>query len=433
MNNPQKGLNDVAWEKLFDKYCILDKIESDGRFEISAAQIKEFREPRLMAKFDHAVNLPKIFAAHKLAILPISRGDYVISNFSAYHRFEPPPSAICRMSVPAHLQSLDANNIPSESIALNCAFATGIIADFLQDENIVPTVSGRMGSGSFGFSIGVANRGQPRCVQVNNSQIEIDAAYEGVQGLSLFEAKRDISDDFLVRQLYYPYRLWRGRVAKPVRTLFLVHSNGIYRLREYLFQNPNDYNSLVLVGQKNYSIEDTAISRAALRSALAQARIKDEPRIPFPQADSFERVINICEILCEQELSRSDVTEQYAFDARQTNYYTDAARYLGLLEKKLEGQTPVYMLSEQGRRILGLNYKQRQLAFCSCIFSHRVFRDAMKVYFETGRAATADEIIRIMKGAGLRNMSGSTYKRRASTVGGWLKWALGLVKNDAAK
>ncbi len=42
-----------------------------------------------MTKFDHKVNLPTVFADNGLAILPITRGDYVISSFSAYKEFEP--------------------------------------------------------------------------------------------------------------------------------------------------------------------------------------------------------------------------------------------------------------------------------------------------------------------------------------------------------
>ena len=44
-----KSLNDVAWEALFDKYDILNRIDMNGSFRISAAQIREYREPRLMA------------------------------------------------------------------------------------------------------------------------------------------------------------------------------------------------------------------------------------------------------------------------------------------------------------------------------------------------------------------------------------------------
>lgn len=88
MCNAPKSLNDEAWEKLFSKYDILKQIDMVGQFVISAAKIKKFREPRLMVKFDHTINLPKLFADNQLAILPITRGDYVISHFDAYHKFE---------------------------------------------------------------------------------------------------------------------------------------------------------------------------------------------------------------------------------------------------------------------------------------------------------------------------------------------------------
>jgi hypothetical protein len=263
---------------------------------------------------------------------------------------------------------------------------------------------------------------------VNNSQIETDAAYEGVKELALFEAKRDLSEDFLVRQLYYPYRVWQDRVTKPVRPLFLVYSNGVYRLYEYTFEDVNNYSSLVLVSQKNYSVEDTTIEITDIQAVLQNATLAAEPQVPFPQADSFERVINICELLNEQELSRNDVTDQYAFDLRQTNYYTDAARYLGLLKKNRDGATPIYGLSDIGKRLLALNYKQRQLAYCDLILSHKAFVDTLHKYLESGVMPSTEEIVLIMKQSNLYNVgSDNTFERRSSTIKGWLNWIIGLI------
>lgn len=422
------SLNDIAWEQLFNKYNILRHIENDGFFNISATQMKEFREPRLLAKFDHTINLPKLFADNRLAILPITRGDYVISHFDAYHKFETDTSPITRVSLPAYIQSLDSNNIPSETIALNCAIASGIIAEFMEDNDIVATVSGRMGSGTFSFNIGDTKTGYVHQVSVNNSQIEIDAAYEGVSSLALFEAKRDLSEDFLIRQLYYPFRMWQSRVIKPVKPIFLVYSNGIYRLFEYTFEDPNNYNSLKLVKQRNYTIEDTTISVSDIQSVLENAVIVDEPRIPFPQADKFERVINLCEIVNTQKLSRTDVTEKYDFDARQTNYYTDAARYLGLLEKKKENGTPMYSISEVGQHILNLGFKQRQLAYCNSILLHKAFNASLRLYLQVGVMPSTNDVISIMKQSNLYQVeSDSTYERRSSSIKGWINWIVSLI------
>lgn len=428
MSERIKSLNDTAWEELFDKYDILKRIDETGSFQISAKQIKEVREPRLMVKFDHTINLPQLFADNHLSILPITRGDYVISHFDAYHRFEPDNAPLTRVSLPAYIQSLDSNNVPSEAIALNCAVAAGIVSDFLGDEEIVATVSGRMGSGSFDFTIGNTKTMLPCTVGVNNSQIEIDAAYEGIRSLALFEAKRDLSEDFLVRQLYYPFRVWQSRITKPVRPLFLVYSNGIYHIYEYEFTDPNNYSSIALVQQRNYSVEDTTITTEDIRQVLCSTVHESEPQLPFPQADTFDRVINICELLNGQDLSRNEVTEQYAFDARQTNYYTDAARYLGLVEKSRDSGGPLYRLSEKGHKILKMGYKQRQLAFCKCVLSHSVFADTLRRYFATGVMPCKNEIVQIMKQANLHNVnSDSTFERRSSTIKGWVNWIVELI------
>lgn len=427
MSEP-KSLNDKAWEALFNKYDILNRIDMKGSFQISAAQIKEFREPRLMAKFDHTINLPKLFAANGLSILPITRGDYVISHFEAYHKFENADTAVTKVSLPVHIQSLDYNNITSEAIALNCAIAAGIIEDFTEDEQIIPTVSGRMSSGLFDFKIMDTYSKQYRELNVVNSQIEIDAAYEGIQYLSLFEAKRDLSEDFLVRQLYYPYRTWQSRIEKEVKPIFLVYSNGIYHLYQYKFENPKDYSSLTLAKQRNYAIEDTTITTENIQDILQNSVYVPEPDISFPQADSFKRVINLCELLNETFMSRDQVTENYAFNVRQTNYYTDAARYLGLLEKSKENGTSVYYLTEKAKKILHKGYKQRQLDFCCQILRHKVFADVLKKYFETGVMPSNDEITMYMKQANLYKVeSDATFKRRASTIRGWIEWITGLI------
>lgn len=421
------GLNDTAWEKLFDKYQILDRVDRDGQFQISASQIKEFREPRLMTKFDHRVNLPAIFRKHNLAILPVTRGDYVISSFSAYQDFEAPEAEVQRISIPAHLQSLMPKFLVSEAIALNCANACGILSDFLEDEALVPTVSGRMSSGGFAFRIDTALG--PKTVSVDHAQIEIDAAYEGLYCLSLFEAKRDLSDDFLIRQLYYPFRVWSGRVTKPVKTVFLIFSNGVFYLYQYQFEEPGYYNSLRLVKQKNYVIA-TQITRSDIERLLRTVPQVPEPEVSFPQANSMSRIVNLMELLYERPMTRQEITSEYAFDERQTNYYTDAGRYLELIDKgRDETGGILFRLSPQGRRMMGLEYRERQLAIAAQILKHRVFHQTLKLHLESGEMPDTQQVVRIMKQSHLYHVEAeSTYVRRSSTVTGWINWILGTIE-----
>ncbi len=419
--------NETAWNSIFEDFHVLEQIKNNIVFQISAKQIAAYREPRLMAKFDHENNLPSIFQKNKLAILPITRGDYIISRFSAYHQFEKNESQPTYFSVPNYLESLSRNNIKSETIAINYAAASGILADFLQEKTIIPTVSGRMGSGSFQFMIKHKNNNSKYSVLVNNSQIEIDAAYEGQNFLALLEAKRDLSADFLVRQLYYPYRTWAQKIKKTIRPVFLIYSNGIYHLYEYKFLEQELYNSIELVQQKKYSIDETKISYSDIESILMKVSIIEDPiDIPFPQADDFSRIINLCELLNEQSLNKHEITEQYDFTERQTDYYVNAVRYLGLVDIS----STACRLTLAGKDLFMMGFKKRQLTFCKAILSHNIFNFCFRKYIEQNRNIDKTSFIPIMKEMHLTGVnSNETYYRRSKTILAWIKWIDRLYQN----
>lgn len=433
MTSYSKSKNDQAWEKLFDKYDILSAINHNNQFTITADQIKEFREPRLMAKFDHEKNLPSIFKNNKLAILPNSRGSYIIGKFNLYHSFETALDLTPEIyNIPPEIQSISIDNIFSESIALNAALVSGIIEDFLNDYNLMPTVSGRMGSDSFSFNVASnSSSNDTHRIDVQKSQIEIDAGYEGINSLALVEAKLDLSDDFLIRQIYYPYRVWQPRVNKQVRPIFLSYSNGIYNLYEYKFNRDENYNSISLVNHKLYALEDIEITTEDIVDCIKSTNVVVEPRVPFPQADKFERIINLCELLFDCKLTHNDITAEYDFDRRQTDYYTNAAIYLGLISKETCVDIGIqYSLTDMARQIFKLKLKQRQIEFVKLIVKHEAFKKAALYGLDTGGLLHREKVVEIMKSSNLYNVeSDSTYNRRASTVIGWCNWIYGISKS----
>ncbi len=125
---------------------------------------------------------------------------------------------------------------------------------------------------------------------------------------------------------------------------------------------------------------------------------------------------------------REDVL--YSTDIRRTNYYTDAARYLGLLEKHSgDDRKPIYSLSALGKRIMNLKYKQRQLAFCEVILQHRAFKETFNLCMETGSIPDTSIIVTIMRESNLYKVESiSTYVRRSSTISSWINWMLGLIE-----
>jgi len=430
------SLNDIKWKEIFDKFHVLDRISEENSFEITSAQINEFgREARLMTKFDHKSQLPKLFVDNHLSILPVSRGCYVIGTFEAFCDFNTNDVEVSQIESPMILESLDYHKITSESTAINCAFATKILRDFSEEENLVPTVNGRMSSGAFSFDIN-SSKGLLR-VNVKKSQIEIDAGYEGDRSLLLIEAKNYISDDFLVRQLYYPYQLWDRKIHKPVRSIFLTYTNGIFHLREYDFTDINHYNSLVLVKHKKYAIQESHFNAEVLLEMLDQTEIASEPIHPFPQADSFERIINLCELLKQKEfLSNEEIVQNYDFTERQTNYYASAANYLGLVKTGHDPSTKQtgYLLTKKGERIFELSLSERQKEFVKLIVSHSVFKKVVKNHLDNGEMPSKETIVETMRSCGIRDMksgkaySEKTYHRRALTIASWVNWITGQME-----
>lgn len=419
------SLNQEAWLKLFDKHSIVQRIDSSGSLTITANQIKEFREPRLMTKFDHAYQLPSIFKDNNITILPLTRGTYALGRFEIFHKSEVHNEALKNLSFTSHFESLDFDNITSETTAVSCAYVSKILEDFLGEE-ITPTVSGRMSSDRFQFEIFVAGNSKTS-INVDRAQIEIDAGFESAESFSLLEAKNHFSDDFVIRQLYYPYRKWQAAITKRVRNLFLTYSNGVFELREYEFLHLNDYNSIHLVQCKKYAICNFQINVQSIQEMLKRARPESEPTgIPFPQADSFDRVINLCELLASEEsLTKAEITENYGFDKRQTDYYTNACRYLGLAEKEDHS----FVLTARSKEIFKQHIQLRRKFFIEQLLKRRVFKDALSLYFQQVSMPTNEQLVAIMRSAQLPEINSEvTLSRRASTVRAWIDWIVAQIE-----
>jgi len=421
-NNPTK--NDIAWEKIFEEYQILEKITEQSRFEIEASTINQFRESRLMAKFDHRVNLPRIFQHNSLAILPISRSRYVIGHFGTYCRvnyhpkIEPIP-----VTFPSHLESLDYETLTSESLAINCAFHSGMIADILEADEVFNTVSGRMSTGSFNFSINSLSSYSPYLLEVNNSQCEIDAGFETEEYFLIVEAKMYGVEDFLIRQLYYPYRLWSSKVHKKVLVALMTYSNSTSQFSFFLydFDNLSDYNSIRLIKQKNYIISPEEITRDDISEVFNSIEVVSEPDITLPQADDFNRIVDLLTLLYENELTKDEITMKYQFVGRQTNYYTTAAKYLGLIDRyrKPKSKEVIFCLTQEGRSLMSQKHKQKIISLIQTILQYPIFYQTFQMTVNNGEFPTRNKVCQVMSHL---NLNDNTKHRRSQTVISWIRW-----------
>ena len=415
---------DDAWKEIFEKYSILEAIEKDSSYVITSQKINEFHEARLMTKFDSSAQLLKIFKENDLAILPLTRGSYTIGRFSAYCKLDYPTSPPIEV-LPPDCQSLDYTNLYSESAALSFAFNSGIIYDIMQDDSARFTVNGRMSSGAFSFSINGLAAHSSYTISIQNSQIEIDAGYEGHETFCIVEAKNIAPADFLIRQLYYPYRLWCSKLTKPILCVFLIYSNDIFTAFKYKFEDLLQYNSLNLLAVKRYAIASEPITLQDVSTVHDNIVSLEEPKLQFPQANSFERVIDLLSILADHDLSRDETTARYEFNERQTNYYSDACRYLGLVEKYVDQNSVMYKLTPLARKIMSKRHKEKILELIRIIFTRPIFYYAFRAVLVGASIPSDDKLVDIFS----RNkpaiaINEPTVRRRISTVKSWLEWFL---------
>lgn len=421
-----------AWKALIDKYNIIEEIQKNGCFHIKASQIKEFKEPRLMAKWDSTESLPPILKSNKINILPDSRSSYVLSDFLLYQEIPELEEHVTQMDhveLPNY-ESIDINNISSEANAINVLLLTGILDDFLDTNNNVATFNGRMGTGIFDFVVNTV-KNKKQTVNVNNAQCEIDGGFENENSVVIMEAKNVVHEDFHVRQLYYPYRLWKSKVNKPIRLVFSVYSNMIYRLFEYRFNVLEDYSSIELVRTKNYSLQDTTITLDDLVELRAETAIltddnMENTEIPFIQANSMERIISLLENMYDNAMTSQQIAELMDFEPRQSDYYYNAGKYLGLFEKTSDDKQKVVSLTPLGNKVFKLNYKDRQLKLVQLILEHKIFSDFFDEIIETGELPEKRLIENEMRA--LHVCDEGQIVRRASSVYGWLKWIFNLTK-----
>ncbi|YAR62637.1 DUF7226 domain-containing protein [Bacillus cytotoxicus] len=196
----------------------------------------------------------------------------------------------------------------------------------------------------------------------------------------------------------------------------------------YEFTDPHRYNSAKLIGQKDFIIAHEELELEDIVEVFHTVHIQPEPEIPFPQADSFPRIVDLLGLLVENDLSKDDITRNYDFDERQTGYYTAAGMYLGLIEKyKDENRQVMFTLTRAGRGIMRLKTKDKFLRLAKSILVHEPFKQVLAEYFQTSTPPEKERVVEIMKRCNLYNVnSESTYFRRASTVMGWINWILEL-------
>lgn len=425
-----------SWRKLFQLYDVVNEVAAHGFVDLTANQLRVEREPRLLTKIDHEEHLPAVFADNHLGILTLSNNSWRIGSFHTFQeltKWVRPDLRVKRVNVPVWIESLTQDLITGEGAAMNAAYACGILEEFC-GQRMIPTITGRGGSGDFDFVIG--SKTSQHEISVRGAQIEVDGGYEGKDSLCLFEAKRHICRNFNVRQIYYPMRAWTLRVRKPVRTIFFTYANNIFDLYDYDFINKQDFSSIQLVKHDRFLLSSGEVDLSTLQQfALihsAQNGFNTHAKadqIPCPQADDFDRIIDLVEFLAKTPSTKDDIATQYPIVPRQIDYYVNAARYLGLVEKSLVDVDGVeqFQASTMAREIIRQPNHIRLIKFAEVVLLYGPISQLYVHWRETGKFPSKSDVVdRFRQSPASSDLKESTLLRRASTVRMWLKWVCAL-------
>ncbi len=389
-----------------------------------------------MTKFDHSSNLPIIFRENELSILPVSRYSFLVGKFDLYTKLPDCTERPSYHEIPSNYVTLPASpaEITSEQTAIACAFASGIIHDFVGEEPsdmFLPTISGRFGSGVFDFNIRGLGQQRSYLLHIDKAQIEIDAVYESPRAIYIIEAKNHECRDFNTRQLYFPYRYisQKNNVKKAVIPLFLKYINGSFFLYRFNFLEEGNLNSIYCERATAYTICPLDITISDINSLLSIQPRANCSGITFPQADSFIRIEDMLQALYEkgEELTMDEIiAKNYDFTMRQADYYANAAAYLGLVSFQRKNGSKCVELTKKGKRIASLPFRENKLELARSILQDPVFFHAFRKYINNGCHASREDVIPVIA-QHTSNLSEETIKRRAGTVMAWIKWIASLV------
>ncbi|MDB7776095.1 hypothetical protein PND37_14295 [Lactiplantibacillus plantarum] len=418
---------DDVWANLFSKYNILKHVNEDKVFNITSSDIKHFYEPRLATKFDWSASLPKLFRDNKLAILPTTRGSYSIGHFKAYQSLEVENVKPKAMYLPEWVRTWDRFDITSEAVALNVAKATGMIDEVmgsLEDYPAVDTVTGRLKSGDLNYKIQLRDK-TLYDFKVENAQVEIDAGFENTEKLAIVEAKTHIPADFMIRQLYYPYRVYSELgTGKPVIPLYFTYADEVFNFYQFEFTSLDNYSSIKKVAQFSFILDKILdLNMDVVKQISAQSPMNPEPKsFPYPQANTFQMVLDTIKYL-EDPKDKYDLAKLFGFDVRQSDYYANCVCFLGLATR-VSGK---YQLNELGHRINALpNSNVRNELIIKQMLSHVTLKLIFDSYIRNGGKADNAYIDSVLENY-VDSISGSTIPRRRSTIKQWISWIFSVI------
>ncbi len=142
----------------------------------------------------------------------------------------------------------------------------------------------------------------------------------------------------------------------------------------------------------------------------------------MPQADDLNKVLELLTVVNDGQSMVNDISDYFVFDARQSNYYGEAAEYLGLMVRR---RGEAFDLTVRGVEFLTTPPDQQQTFIAKVVVNSWAFRALIKRMRRKGYFVEDDVdavIASAKKPDGTPHYSHTTISRRRQTVMSWTHW-----------
>ena len=376
---------------------------------ITADEIKLLSgaEPRLMAKMDSKKDVPPIFKNNGYFLLPVKNGTYAIVRGEGFHLLEPQGGVINHVSrIKFNLTTL-ARGI-CEIQYLDYIYNSGTLESVVVISPLYQSIRGREHRKQFSFSVNKTT------LDVDSVQLEVDSGLEGEDSIVLIEAKVRNSEDFIIRQLFYPFNHFKILSPnKKIIPVFFTYDprTAVYSFWIYEFTDPKNYNSIRLKDVKSLTI--TTEREFELFDIKPRGVVTYKDLIP--QANDVNKIIELAFKVNEGIDHYKNVADYFKFNERQSSYYREAAEALGLVVSE-RGK---YKLTPIGEQLVSLPGERRNLFVVELLSDFSLVKSGLDTLNERGHLEQSDLEKLVVEHS---NLSGSTISRRASSLGSWFRW-----------
>lgn len=388
-------------------------------------------EARKVFKIDTSEDLPVPLRQQRLFPLPTRNGVYRLIKGEGFHEFEPigtpPKDFVSKLDF--DLATLSSSE--GESAFVHYCHNSGLLERFTGFRPLYKTNEGRFRSRGFSFHVGSIGP-----IIQKGVQCQVDGLFEGRDCIIIMEAKIRDNPDFIIRQLYYPFRHFDVISPKSVYTYFLRLDlrTRIYYFWQYEFSDKQNYSSIELVRNERYKIVERP------RDVKGLDRISPKGDIAYvPQANSVTTIQDIPVIIERGATDSRAVAEAVGFTPRQALYYSEAAEALGLIVRgRGDGSSLVLELTPLGDKYLSATQDRRNEIVAEQMMRLPVMRlvwdliiDAACNQERKSKSLRFEDLVAVIKKES--SLSGTTPRRRASTIYRWFEWMsthYGVIRAD---